>query len=62
MTPHKFTIGETITFAIKDRTRVANPGHYRIVARRPVSNGEPWYVVKSDLERYERVVAESELQ
>jgi hypothetical protein len=62
MTPHKYVVGETITFINEDRTRTAATGLYRIVARRPVSNGEPWYIIKSDLERYDRVVAESDLQ
>lgn len=62
MTLHKYVVGETITFVNEDRTRTAATGHYRIVAQRPVTNGEPWYVIKSDLERYDRVVAESDLQ
>ncbi len=62
MTPHKYVVGETITFVNDDRTRAAANGHYRIVAQRPINNGEPFYVIKSDLERYDRVVAESDLQ
>jgi hypothetical protein len=62
MIEHKFAVGELITFTNEDRTRTASTGRCRIVARRPVSNGEPWYVIKSDLERYDRVVAESDLQ
>ncbi len=62
MTPHKFVVGQTATFVNEDRTRTAASGSYRIVAQRPISNGEPWYIVKSDLERYDRVVAESDLQ
>ncbi len=62
MTEHKYSVGETIIFTNEDRTRTAATGHYRIIARRPVSDGEPWYVIKSDLERYDRVVAESDLQ
>ncbi len=62
MTPHKYVVGETITFVNEDRTRTAANGSYRIVARRPITNGEPWYVIKSELERYDRVVAESDLQ
>ena len=62
MTPHKYALGETITFTNVDRTRTAASGSYRIVAQRPVSGGEPWYVIKSTLEPHDRVVAESELQ
>ncbi len=62
MIEHKFAVGESITFTNEDRTRTAPTGRYRIVARRPVNNGEPWYIIKSDLERYDRVVAESDLQ
>ena len=62
MIAHRYDVGETITFHNEDRTRSAATGAYRIVARRPVTNGEPWYVIKSDLERYDRVVAESDLQ
>jgi hypothetical protein len=61
-TPYKFTVGNVITFHNEDRTRAAAGGTYRIVAYRPVTNGEPWYVIKSDLERHDRVVAESDLQ
>ena len=62
MTEHKYAVGETIIFTNEDRTRSAATGSYRIVARRPVNNGEPWYIIKSDLERYDRVVAESDLR
>lgn len=62
MSPHKYEVGQTIVFVNEDRTRTAATGRYRIVAQRPVSNGEPWYIIKSDLERYDRVVAESDLQ
>lgn len=62
MTERKFAIGDWITFTNEDRTRTAAVGRYRIVATRPVNGGEPWYVIKSDLERYDRVVAESDLQ
>lgn len=61
MTTHKYAVGESITFTNEDRTRRAASGHYRIVARRPVSDGDPYYVIKSDLESHDRVVAESEL-
>lgn len=62
MTPYKYTVGDTIAFTNQDRTRSAATGSYRVVAQRPVTDGEPWYVIKSDLERHDRVVAESDLQ
>ena len=62
MIMHKYAIGESITFVNEDRTRTAATGVYRVVGRRPVNNGEPWYIIKSDLERYDRVVAESDLR
>ena len=62
MTTHKYAVGESIIFTSQDRWRSATAGHYRVIAQRPVADGEPWYVIKSDLERFDRVVAESELR
>jgi muramidase (phage lysozyme) len=61
MTTYKYAVGESIVFTNGDRTRSAASGRYQIVARRPVNDGKPWYVIKSDLEPHERVVAESDL-
>lgn len=62
MTAHKYAVGERITFMSQDRWRPAAGGHYHVIAQRPVADGEPWYVIKSDLERFDRVVAESDLR
>lgn len=62
MTTHKYAVGEAITFLDRGRPSAAGSGRYQILARRPVSDGEPWYVIRSDVERYDRVVPESDLQ
>ena len=59
---HKYDVGQIATFRNENRTRVAAPGRYRIVAQRPMIDGEPCYVVRSELEQHDRVVAESDLQ
>jgi hypothetical protein len=62
MTTHKYAIGEVVAFNALSRRRAAAQGEYDVIAYRPVRDGEPFYIIKSALERHDRVVAESELQ
>jgi len=62
MIEHKYQVGQTLDFRSASRSRSAAAGQYRIVARRPESDGEPMYLIKSELERHERIATESELK
>ena len=61
MNDHKYKIGETINFRSAARDRTAATGRYRVVGHRPPNEGEPSYLIKSELERHDRVARESEL-
>jgi hypothetical protein len=60
--PHKYQIGETIRRQNPGWNRAVAAGSYTVIARRPASEGEAWYVIKSELERHDRVVRESDLK
>lgn len=62
MTEHRYTVGQTLDFRSASKTRSAAAGQYRIIARRPPTDGEPMYTIKSELERHERIASESELR
>jgi hypothetical protein len=62
MATHKYKIGETITFASSLRGRAAAPGEYEVVDHRPPEDGEPFYLIKSVLEKHQRIARESELK
>ena len=62
MTPDKYQIGETIKLQTPAWNRAAATGSYTVVAHRPATEGEVWYVIKSELERHDRVVRESDLK
>jgi len=62
MSEHKFKVGQTLDFRSASRSRSAATGQYRIVARRPTEGDEPTYLIKSELERHERIANESELK
>jgi hypothetical protein len=62
MASHKYKIGETITFAGPHRGRAAAPGEYQIVDHRPQQDGEPVYLIKSVLEKHQRIARESDLR
>jgi hypothetical protein len=57
---HRFAVGERVVFSSKQLVRVA-PGEYEVRALLPLDRGRLQYRLKSDLERYERVVSEDEL-
>jgi hypothetical protein len=58
---HKYKVGQELRFRSSTRGGTASAGPVRIVGYRPPEAGEPLYRVKSDLERHERIVRESEL-
>jgi hypothetical protein len=56
---HKFKIGQTVQLT-RDNARLANnAGNFRIVALRPSEGNDPHYLIKSDSERAQRIVAQS---
>jgi hypothetical protein len=58
---YKFQVGQTVAL-IPRSIRQAAAGTYEIVRLMPENEIEPHYRIKSDAERHERVVAESELE
>ena len=58
---HKFQVGQSVAL-IPRSIRQAAPGAYEIVRLMPDNAEEPHYRIKSDAERHERVVPESELE
>ena len=57
---HQYTVGEHVIFSGKQLLRTA-PGYYEIRALLPPDSGRFRYRLKSELERFERVVSEDEL-
>ena len=58
---HKFQVGQSVAL-IPRSIRQAAPGTYEITRLMPENEIEPHYRIKSDAERHERVVPESELE
>ena len=58
---HKFQVGQFVAL-IPRVIRQAAPGNYEIIRLMPENEAEPRYRIKSDAERHERVVPESELE
>jgi hypothetical protein len=58
---HKFQVGQSVAL-IARAIRQAAPGTYEITRLMPENETEPHYCIKSDAERHERVVPESELE
>jgi hypothetical protein len=59
--PHRFRIGQTVQLT-RDNLRVANDNHFRILALRPFDGDDPLYLVKSDSERCQRIIAQSAIK
>jgi hypothetical protein len=58
---HKFQVGQFVAL-IPRVIRQAAPGTYEITRLMPENEAEPRYRIKSEAERHERVVPESELE
>jgi len=58
---HKFRIGQTVQLT-RDGLRVMNENQFRILALRPYEGDDPLYLVKSDGERCQRIVAQSAMR
>ncbi len=58
---HKFRIGQTVQLT-RDSLRTVNSGSFRILALRPSEGDDPLYLVKSDAERCQRIVAQSAMK
>lgn len=62
MSEYRFQIGETVTFTSPFHGRFSASGSYTIVARRPREDGsEASYLIRRDVEEYQRIARESEL-
>lgn len=57
---HKYAVGEHVTLSGRQLVRAA-PGVYEVRALLPPDSGRFQYRLKSELERYERVVSEDEV-
>jgi hypothetical protein len=57
---HKYAVGDTVVFSNRQSVRVA-AGAYEVRALLPELDGSLQYRLKSQFERYERVVSEDEL-
>lgn len=55
---HNFKIGQTVTLAF-DRLRHTQGSSFEILGLLPPLDGDPQYLVKSDLEKCRRVVLQS---
>ncbi|HEY5081082.1 MAG TPA: hypothetical protein VII91_04020 [Bauldia sp.] len=62
MAEHRFKVGQTILLQNSLKNRAAAAGTYEVIGYRPEDDGEPSYRIKSELERHERIVRESELK
>lgn len=60
MARHRFAVGQSVTLAFSKHHRPAE-GAFRVVAALPDIGGAAQYRIKGDLEKFERVVAESHL-
>jgi hypothetical protein len=60
MTTPLFTVGQTVAVAVSKHYRVG-AGSYRVISAMPNSGGPILYRIKSDLEKFERVIAEIHL-
>jgi hypothetical protein len=62
LTQHRFFAGDKIRLNVPKRFTNAASGTYNIVRLLPEREGELQYQIKSDLEGYERVVKESQIE
>jgi hypothetical protein len=58
---HKFQVGQSVDL-IPRIIRQAAKGSYEIIRLMPENEDDPRYCIKSNAERHERVVPESELE
>lgn len=61
MPKHRFERGDHVTLLTRLKTSNAVAGPYQIVQKLPPRDDDNQYRIKSDLERHERVVPESQL-
>jgi len=58
---HKFKVGQSVKLT-RDSLRTASDATFRILALRPFEDGDPKYLIKSDSERVQRIVAQSAIK
>lgn len=61
MIKHKFKAGQRVTVG-GSRRQSAPRGRYRVISALPLSAGPIRYRIKGDVEQFERIVDEAELQ
>ncbi len=61
MAPHKFDVGERVSFLPGSGSLQHLGGSYTVVRRLPSENRDWQYRVKSDRDAHERIVTESQL-
>jgi hypothetical protein len=59
--PHRFGLGQRVTLAVRSSLSDAASGVYLVIRHLPPTGDDNQYRVKSDVERHERVVRESQL-
>ncbi len=58
---HRFQPGQRVTISVRTSLTNAARGVYQVVRQLPPAGGDNMYRIKSDVERHERVVPESQL-
>jgi hypothetical protein len=58
---HKFKVGQSVHLT-RDALRTASNTTFKILALRPTEDGDPKYLIKSDSERTQRIVAQSAIK
>jgi hypothetical protein len=61
MTPHKYSVGQKVSFNPGGGGQAHLGGSYTVLRQLPSENREWQYRVKSDRDSHERIVAESQL-
>lgn len=58
---HKFKVGQSVRLT-RDNLRTSSDATFKILALRPADGDDPHYLVKSDSERVQRIVAQSAIK
>ncbi|NJO55855.1 MAG: hypothetical protein HC834_05290 [Rhodospirillales bacterium] len=61
MNDHKFSVGQTVRFSPRSKSRSNAPEDYKVVRLLPAEHNDQQYRVKSTSDGHERVVKESQL-
>ena len=58
---HRFQPGQRVTISVRTAQNNAARGVYEVIRQLPPAGGDNMYRIKSEIERHERVVPESQL-